>query len=67
MTTTTTRTRRALCEWCHERPGDYDMSPPDVEYATMICYQCFARKFVEIGKGRDTKLWECVEEDKELK
>lgn len=40
---------RAECEWCHDRPGDYNMSPPDREYVTMIYNQCFRENFGKLG------------------
>jgi hypothetical protein len=45
---------RAVCEWCKEQPGDYNMSPPNREYATMICYRCFVENFGEICEGLDS-------------
>ena len=45
---------RAVCEWCKEQQGDYNMSPPDREYATMICYRCFVENFGEICEGLDS-------------
>ena len=45
---------RAVCEWCKEQQGDYNMSPPDREYATMICYRCVVENFGEICEGLDS-------------
>ena len=36
---------RAVCEWYKEQQGDYNMSPPDRDYATMICYRYFVENF----------------------
>ena len=49
MSSKQTRRRRPVCEWCKERPGDYDMSPPDREYATMIGDACFVENFRDIA------------------
>ncbi|MFL6485139.1 MAG: hypothetical protein ACJ71D_00285 [Nitrososphaera sp.] len=46
--------RSAVCEWCKDQPGDYNMSPPDRDYATMICYRCFVENFGEICEGLDS-------------
>lgn len=45
---------RAVCELCKEQQGYYNMSPPDREYATMICYRCFVENFGEICEGLDS-------------
>jgi hypothetical protein len=45
----------ALCEWCNKKPGDYDISPPNVDYATMICENCFVNFFLDEELGRPTK------------
>jgi hypothetical protein len=52
--TSSNNLRAAVCEWCKEQPGDYNMSPPDREYATMICYRCFVENFGEICEGLDS-------------
>jgi len=54
MTSSSTNNRKAVCEWCKEQAGDYNMSPPDREYATMICYRCFVENFGEICEGLDS-------------
>jgi hypothetical protein len=46
--------KRAVCEWCKEQLGDYDMSPPGRDYTTMICYRCFVENFGEICEGLDS-------------
>jgi len=46
--------KKAVCEWCKEQQGDYNMSPLDREYAIMICYRCFVEFFGEICEGLDS-------------
>jgi hypothetical protein len=45
---------RAVCEWCKEQQGLYNMSPPGRDHATMICYRCFVENFGEICEGLDS-------------
>ena len=54
MTSSSSNNKRVVCEWCKEQQGDYNMSPPDREYATMICYRCFVENFGEICEGLDS-------------
>jgi hypothetical protein len=38
----------ALCEWCNKDKGVIDLSPPEADYTTLICPNCYERLHTKI-------------------